>query len=51
MVIDVNIDKWFKSTHDLPISSISENMSPGPLSVKYADNYANMFTLNSVLRR
>lgn len=51
MVIDVNIDKWFKSTHDLPISSISENMSPGPLSVKYADNYANMFTLNSVQRR
>lgn len=51
MVIDVNIDKWFRSAHDLPISAVSENMSPGPLSVRYADNYANMFTLNSVVRR
>jgi hypothetical protein len=51
MVIDVNLDKWFSSATDLPISSISENMSPGPIAVKYADNYANLFTINTVVRR
>lgn len=50
-VIDVDIDQWFRSTHDLPISSVAENMSPGPLSVKYADNYANLFTLLALTRR
>jgi hypothetical protein len=51
MVISVEIDKWFRSAHSLPISSIAENMSPGPLSTLYADNYANLFTLASVTRR
>jgi hypothetical protein len=51
MVIDVNLDKWFRSATDLPISSIAENMSPGPVSVRYANNYANLFTLNTVVRR
>jgi hypothetical protein len=51
MVIDVNLDKWFRSKNDLPISSIAEHMSPGPIAIKYADNYANLFTLNSVVRK
>jgi hypothetical protein len=51
MVIDVNLDKWFRSKNDLPISSIAEHMSPGPIAIRYADNYANLFTLNSVVRR
>jgi hypothetical protein len=51
MVIDVNLDKWFRSATDLPISSISEHMSPGPIAVRYADNYANLFTINTVVRR
>jgi len=51
MVINVEVDKWFRSTHSLPISSVAENMSPGLLSTRYADNYANLFTLTSVVRR
>lgn len=50
-VIDVDIDKWFSSAHALPISSIAENMSPGPISMKYADNYANLFTLKTITYR
>jgi hypothetical protein len=51
MVIDADIDQWFSSTHDLPIGVHSENMTPGPLSVQYADNYANLFRIETVLRR
>lgn len=48
VTMDVDIDKWFRSTHDLPISSIPLMMTPGPESVLYADNYANLFSVTKV---
>jgi hypothetical protein len=51
MVVSIDIDKWFRSTHDLPISSVSNMMIPGPVSVKYADNYATMFNMETIIRR
>ena len=51
VLIDVDLDKWFASVHTLPILSHSENMTPGPLSVQYADNYATMFRITDILRR
>jgi hypothetical protein len=49
--IDVDIDKWFASVHALPILAQAENMTPGPLSVQYADNYATMFRISNIVRR
>jgi hypothetical protein len=46
--IDVNLDKWFRSAHDLPISASPLVMTPGDLSVKYADNYATLFSVTKV---
>jgi hypothetical protein len=51
VLIDVEIDKWFASTHNLPILLHAENMTPGPLSVQYADNYANLFRIENITRR
>jgi len=48
LTVDVDIDKWFRSTHDLPISSIPFMMTPGASSVLYADNYANLFSVTKV---
>jgi len=48
MIIDVNIDKWFLSAHDLPIASQPLVMTPGPLAMQYADNYACLFNVKEV---
>ena len=49
--VSIDIDQWFRSTHDLPISSVSNMMMPGPVSVKYADNCATMFNMETIIRR
>jgi hypothetical protein len=51
MVIDADIDQWFSSTHAVPIGIEPEIMTPGSLAVKVADNYANLFRIESILRR
>jgi len=48
LTMDVDLDKWFRSTHDLPIAANALVMTPGELSVKYADNYANLFSVTKV---
>jgi len=48
LTIDVDLDKWFHSAHDLPIAANPLVMTPGPLSVQQADNYATMFTVTKV---
>lgn len=48
ITMEVDLDKWFRSTHDLPIASIPLMMTPGAESVRYADNYANMFSVTQV---
>jgi hypothetical protein len=51
MVIDVDIDQWFAAVHPLSIGAKPETMTPGPLAVQYADNYAQMFRMETILRR
>ncbi len=43
--INVDVNKWFKSTHELKIADTSVVMTPGNLATKFADNYANMFSI------
>ena len=48
LTMDVDLDKWFRSTHELPISAHPLVMTPGELSVRYADNYATLFSVTKV---
>ena len=50
ITIEINIDRWFSSAHNLFIAAQSATMSPGELSNKYADNYARMFAPLSIER-
>jgi hypothetical protein len=49
--ISADINAWFKSMHDLPISANATCTSPGSLAKQYADNYAMMFSISSVVNR
>lgn len=48
LTMDVDLDKWFSSAHDLPISITPFMETPGAGSVVYADNYATMFTVSDL---
>jgi hypothetical protein len=50
ITIEMNIDKWFSSAHNLFIAAQPATMTPGELSIKYADNYARMFAPLSIER-
>jgi len=45
LVVNADVNHWFTGVHDLPISAVGFVHSPGDLAMKYADNYAQMFTL------
>ena len=47
-VIGIEVDNWFRSVHDLPIGLLSQQMTPGPVAMQYADNCAAMFSLESI---
>lgn len=49
--IDIELDSWFRSVHDLPIRGGARVTTPGPESVRHADNCARMFTLGSIVKR
>jgi hypothetical protein len=49
IIIEISLDKWFSSVHNLPISTNSLWMTPGGLSLQYADNYATMFMITDVI--
>ncbi len=49
IVIEVNLDKWFSSVHNLPIATNTLWMTPGGLSLQYADNYATMFKITAII--
>jgi hypothetical protein len=48
---NVDLNKWFNGVHNLKIADLSFTMSPGASAIKYADNYASMFSLNSVINK
>lgn len=48
VVIEADAAKWFKGQHDLPISANPLCHNPGPLAVKFADNYSQMFKIIAI---
>ncbi|MET0462554.1 MAG: MbnP family protein [Chitinophagaceae bacterium] len=42
--IVVDINKWFDGKHPLPLSAYTACMTPGKLSLQYAENYFTMFS-------
>jgi hypothetical protein len=48
---NVDINRWFNGVHNLKIADLSFTMSPGASAIKYADNYASMFSLNNVINK
>ena len=48
IIITANANKWFNAVHPLKIADNPVCTTPGKLSVMFADNYAEMFTLTSV---
>ncbi|MDX2045761.1 MAG: MbnP family protein [Chitinophagaceae bacterium] len=51
LVIEADLDKWFSGVHQLPISAQATWMTPGGLALKYADNYATMFTATAIIEQ
>lgn len=47
----MDIDAWFHAVHDMPIEAEGQIMKPGAVAVQYADNYARMFSLESIERK
>ena len=48
LVLEADVNAWFKGVHDLKISDYPVSTSPGTLSTRFADNYARMFNLVAV---
>lgn len=50
-IIQIRADmlKWFTGVHQLKIADNAFVHSPGALAVKYADNFANMFSVQNVI--
>jgi hypothetical protein len=51
ITVRINLDKWFDGVHQLSIQSNPVNMTPGALAVKFADNYATLFSVTSITRQ
>jgi len=49
--IEINLDKWFNSIHRLPIEANPAIMTPGAVSMQYADNYSTLFNPSSISRK
>jgi hypothetical protein len=48
ITIDADVLKWFNGVHEIKISETPFCHEPGTLATKLADNYANMFSIESV---
>ena len=51
VVINADAMKWFKGVHDIKIATDPYCQNPGPLAMKFADNYAQMFSVAEVVNR
>lgn len=47
IVLTADINQWFKNKSELKIAETPVCHSPGPLAVRIADNYSNMFTIST----
>lgn len=48
ITIRADANNWFKGTHDLPIADYPACTAAGPLARQFADNYRQMFSIQSV---
>jgi len=48
LVIENNLDHYWKGQNDIKISDGALIMTPGPLSKKIAANFSNLFTIKSI---
>ncbi len=46
--LNADVLKWFRGATDVSIATDPATMEPGPLAVRIANNYAQMFTLKEV---
>jgi hypothetical protein len=49
VIINVNLDQWFDGFHILSIASTPTWMTPGGEALRFADNYATMFSVNELI--
>lgn len=47
--INVDLNKWFDGKHPIKIAEKPFCMSPGKMAMEIADNYANMFSIQSII--
>ena len=47
IAISADILKWFSGMHDIKISEVAFCHEPGKLAMMFADNYANMFSIET----
>ena len=46
--LEADAAKWFHGAHTISVATEPRTEMPGPLAIKIADNYAEMFTLKAV---
>ncbi len=49
IIIEADLDKWWKDPNDLKISDNPVCTTPGTLAKKFADNYSKMFTIKNII--
>lgn len=51
IMLSADLSYWFDGKEQIQIAKHPSIMSPGPVAVKFADNYAQMFTINKIINR
>jgi hypothetical protein len=51
VVLNADALKWFEGDHLMKIADHAYCTTPGELAVKFADNYATMFSVEKVINR
>ena len=49
IIINANINKWWKNINEIKISTVPAITSPGTLAKKISDNYSAMFSISNVI--
>ncbi|MFN5642644.1 MAG: MbnP family protein [Sphingobacteriales bacterium] len=51
IIVDADIKYWFDGKESLRIANFPTIMTPGPVALQFADNYAKMLSLNKIISR
>lgn len=47
VIIEADIDKWWRAPNDIRIADNAVSMTPGPMAKKLADNYSKIFSIKA----